>query len=145
MMMNFPYEIHLGTGISQWYSAGIRAGWSVVRVPAGAGKFPLYHRVKTGFGAHLVSCPMDTRDSFPGRKRLRREADHSPPSREEVKMRGGIPPLFQYAFMAWCSVKSSTGITLLFLYEIDLMKVTTYYFHVKLLRISVLRPVLFLK
>jgi hypothetical protein len=31
-----------------------------------------------------------------------READHSPPSSAEVKMRGAIPPLPQYAFTAWC-------------------------------------------
>jgi hypothetical protein len=28
-------------------------------------------------------------------------------------MRGAIPPLPKYAFMAWCSVKRSTGTTLL--------------------------------
>jgi hypothetical protein len=27
-------------------------------------------------------------------------------------MSGAIPPLTQYAFMAWCSVKRSTGIAL---------------------------------
>jgi hypothetical protein len=42
-----------------------------------------------------------------------READHSPPSSAEVKKIGGaVPPLPQYAFMAWCSVRGSTGITL---------------------------------
>jgi hypothetical protein len=47
-----------------------------------------------------------------GVKRPGREADHSPPSTAEVKrMSGAIHPLPQYAFMAWCLVKS-TGITL---------------------------------
>jgi hypothetical protein len=32
-------------------------------------------------------------------KRPGREADHSRPSSAEVKMRGAIPPLHQYAFM----------------------------------------------
>jgi len=32
------------------------------------------------------------------------EADHSPPSSAE--MRGGMPPLPQYAFIAWYSVKA---------------------------------------
>jgi hypothetical protein len=35
-----------------------------------------------------------------GVKRPRREADHSPLSRTEVKLRGAIPPLLQYAFLA---------------------------------------------
>jgi hypothetical protein len=29
-------------------------------------------------------------------------------------MRGAISPLLQYAFMAWCSIKKSTGTTLPF-------------------------------
>jgi hypothetical protein len=41
-----------------------------------------------------------------GVKRPGREADHSPPSVEEVKeLSRTIPPLPQYVFMAWCSVK----------------------------------------
>jgi hypothetical protein len=50
-----------------------------------------------------------------GVKRQGREADHSPPSSAKVKESGSIPPLPQYAFMAWCSVKRSTGKTLPFL------------------------------
>jgi hypothetical protein len=42
-----------------------------------------------------------------------READHSPLSSAEVKRMGGaVPPLPQYAFMTWCSVRGSTGTTL---------------------------------
>jgi hypothetical protein len=37
-----------------------------------------------------------------------REVDRSPPSR----MGGAVPPFPQYAFMAWCSVRGSTGTTL---------------------------------
>jgi hypothetical protein len=33
------------------------------------------------------------------------EADHSPPSSAEVKMRGAILPLSHYALMAWSSLK----------------------------------------
>jgi len=41
------------------------------------------------------------RGLFPGGK-----ADHSPQSSAEVKeMRGTTPPLPQYVFMVWCSVK----------------------------------------
>jgi hypothetical protein len=43
------------------------------------------HRVQNGSGAHPASYPMGTRGSFPGVKRPRREADHSPPSSAEVK------------------------------------------------------------
>jgi hypothetical protein len=39
-----------------------------------------------------------------GVRRPRREADHSPPSRPRSRMTGAIPPLPQYASMAWCSV-----------------------------------------
>jgi hypothetical protein len=55
-------------GIAQWYSAGIRAGCSGVRVPAGAGNFSLHHHIHTGSGAHLASYPMGTRGSFTGGK-----------------------------------------------------------------------------
>jgi len=43
---------------------------------------------------------MVTRGSFLGVKRPRPEADHSPPSSEEVKN------TWIYIFMAWCSVKA---------------------------------------
>jgi hypothetical protein len=49
-----------GVGIAQWYRTRLRAGWSGVRVPAGAGNFSLHHRVQTGSGTHP--------DSFPGGK-----------------------------------------------------------------------------
>jgi hypothetical protein len=66
-------------------SPGLRAGWSGVRVLAGAGNFSLHHPNQTGSGAHPASYPMGTRGSFPGVKRPRREADHSPPPSAEVK------------------------------------------------------------
>jgi hypothetical protein len=53
---------------AQWYSAGLRAGCSGVRVPAEAANFSLHHRVQTGSGAHPTSYPMGTRVSFPGGK-----------------------------------------------------------------------------
>jgi hypothetical protein len=63
-LLTFPSR----AGIAQWYSAGIRAGWSGVRVPLGARNFSPHHRVQTGSGAHTASYPMDTRGSFPGGK-----------------------------------------------------------------------------
>jgi len=44
-------------------------------------------------------------------KRLRRGADHSPPSSAEVKMRGAIPPLPTTS--SWCGTYISTVTTLL--------------------------------
>jgi hypothetical protein len=46
------------------YSAELRAGWSGIRVPVGAGNFSLHHRVQTGTGAHPASYPMGTGGSF---------------------------------------------------------------------------------
>jgi hypothetical protein len=67
------------------YSAGLRAGWSGVRVPVGAWICSHHYRVQIGSGAHPASYPMGTRGSFPGVKRPGREADHSPPSSAEAK------------------------------------------------------------
>jgi hypothetical protein len=50
----------------QWYSTGLLAGWSGVRVSAGAGNFSLHHRVQTDSGSHPASYPLHTRGSFPG-------------------------------------------------------------------------------
>jgi hypothetical protein len=41
-------------------------------------------------------------------KRSGRNVDHSPPSSAEVRMRGAIPPLPQYVFVAWCLIKQVT-------------------------------------
>jgi hypothetical protein len=66
--------------LAQWYSAGLRAGWSGVRVMDEAGNFSLYHRVQTGSGAHPASYPVGTKGSLSGG-----DAYHSPPSISEVK------------------------------------------------------------
>jgi hypothetical protein len=57
--------LSLRSRIAQWYSVGLRTGWSGVRVPAVAGNF-FHHRVQNGSGAHPASYLMGTRDSFPG-------------------------------------------------------------------------------
>jgi hypothetical protein len=51
----------------------------------GLGIFLFHHHVRTDSGAHPASYPMGIRGSFPGIKRARREADHSPLSRAEFK------------------------------------------------------------
>jgi hypothetical protein len=53
------------TGIAQWYRAGLRAGRSRVRVPAGAGNFSLHHCDQTSSGAHLSSYQTGTRRFCP--------------------------------------------------------------------------------
>jgi hypothetical protein len=67
-------------------SAGLRAGWLGIRVPAGAGNFSLHHRVQTG-----SETPPASYYWVPGAlsvvvKRPGREADHSPPSSAEVEL-----------------------------------------------------------
>jgi hypothetical protein len=56
-----------------------------VRSPAGAEDFSSILCVHTCSGAHPASCTMGTGGPFPGgKKRPRRDADHSPPSSAEV-------------------------------------------------------------
>jgi hypothetical protein len=82
-----------GAGIAQWYSCRLRAGWSGVRVPVGSENFCLHHLVQTGSGAHPASYPMGNQGLLHFHLIQR------------SRMRGVIPPLPQYAFLAWCSVK----------------------------------------
>jgi hypothetical protein len=53
-------------------------------------------------------------------KRLRREADYSPPSSAEVKNAWSYTSLPQYAFMTWCFVKEEEQ-RQLYLYFYDLL------------------------
>jgi hypothetical protein len=102
----FPQDI-LGLKINKYWHAGLRAVCSVVRVPAGAGNFSLHHRVQTGSGAHPASYPVVTKGSFPGGKAAGAWSwpltSHLVP---RSRVRWAIPPLTQYASMAWCSVKN---------------------------------------
>jgi hypothetical protein len=52
---------------------------------------------------------MGNNGSFPGSKQPGLEADYSPPYSAEVKECVELSFRSQYAFMAWCSVKKSTG------------------------------------
>jgi len=63
------HDSFLFTGISEWYSAGLRTGWSGFRLPVGAQPSLPYN----GYQGHF------------GVKRQEREADHSTPSTVEVK------------------------------------------------------------
>jgi hypothetical protein len=69
---------------SEFYSAGLRSGWSVVQFPAGSGHFSLHHCVQIGSGAYPASYPI------PGDLSLRTrrpgcETDYSSPCSTEVK------------------------------------------------------------
>jgi hypothetical protein len=60
-----------------------------IRFLVGEGRdYSLLHSVQTGSGAESVPEALS-----PGVKRQGREADHSPPSRAEVKNGGAVPPL----------------------------------------------------
>jgi hypothetical protein len=109
----FKIVSNSGSGIAQWYSTGLRAGWSGVRVPAGAGNFSLHHSVQTDSGAHPAFYPMGTRDSSPGVKRPGREADHWHPSSAGVKNAWSYTSTSQYPLMVWCSVKAQRQLYLL--------------------------------
>jgi hypothetical protein len=101
--------------IAQWYRTGLRARWSGVRVPARAENFSLHHRVQNGYQAQSVSYSMGTRSSFSG---VKATGAWSWPLTSiqcrRQRMSVDIPPLPQYAFMMWCSVKI-TGTTLPFI------------------------------
>jgi hypothetical protein len=67
-----------------------------VRSPAETKDFSSNLCVQTGSGAHPASCTVGTRGSFPEDKtRPGRDADHSPPSSDEVV--GAISPLLPSA------------------------------------------------
>jgi hypothetical protein len=91
--------------LAQWYSAGLRAVWSVVRVPAGAGNFSLHHDVEMpAMGSTQPPIQWVPRVLFLWVKQPRREANRHLHPVQRLRILGTIPPLPQYAFMAWCSV-----------------------------------------
>jgi hypothetical protein len=64
----FLLRLLLGTGLAQRHRTGLRAEWSGVRVPPGAGNFSLYHRFRNSSRAHPAYYPIGTKGSFPGGK-----------------------------------------------------------------------------
>jgi hypothetical protein len=89
--------------IAQWYSAGLWAGWSRVRVPEEAGNFFFTTASRSAMGPNQPPTQWVPGALSLGVKRPGPEADHSPPPRS--RMCEAIPPLPHYAFKAWCSVK----------------------------------------
>jgi hypothetical protein len=74
-----------GAGIAQWCSAGLRAGRSGVRVPAGAGNFSLHTASRPALGLNQPPIQWVSGDLSLGVKRPSREADYSPPFSAEIK------------------------------------------------------------
>jgi hypothetical protein len=75
-----------GAGLPQRYSAGLRVGWLVVRVPARSGNFSLYHRIKIGsVGPTQLPIEWVPETLSLGIKWPARETNHSPPPSAEVK------------------------------------------------------------
>jgi hypothetical protein len=95
---NFIESRDSSVGIVTGYGLDDRG--SLVRFPAGAGNFSLHHRVQTGSGAHPASYPMGTRGSFPGGKAAGARSWPLTSSSAESRMRGAIPLLPQYVFIA---------------------------------------------
>jgi hypothetical protein len=93
--------VALGYGLDYWSSR--------VRFPAVAGNFSLHHRVQNGSGSHPPPIQWVPGNLSLGVKRPGREADHTPPSSAKVKECVELHLHPQYAFMAWSSVKKSTG------------------------------------
>jgi hypothetical protein len=93
-------------------SVGIALGYGLddrgsgVQFAAGLGIFLFTTASRTALGPTQPPFQWGSSRGSPKEvKRPGREADHSPPSSAEVKVHGAVPPLIQYAFMAWCSVK----------------------------------------
>jgi hypothetical protein len=84
-----------------------------VQFPTGAIKepFSLLYCFQTGSGAHPASYPMGSGGSFLGGKVARAWTTHLHLF-PKLKMRGDIPPLPQYAFMARCLSKGYVFMTI---------------------------------
>jgi hypothetical protein len=112
-------QLYLCFGIkSRDGSVGIALGYrlddrgSRVRFPAEAGNFSLHHRVQNGSGAHPASYPMDNWGSFLGGKAA--GAWSWPLTSIQCRgqrIRGAIPPVPKYVFMAWCLVEHRDNFT----------------------------------
>jgi len=83
---------------------------SGVRFTEGAGNFPLRHRAQNISGAQPASYIIGT---WRGRSVNLTTHIHLAP---RSIMRGAIPPLPQYFYMAWCLVKHRDNFTFTFTY-----------------------------
>jgi hypothetical protein len=104
----------LAAVIAQWYGAGLRAGWSVVRVSAGAGNFPFTTAPRPALGP--TQPPIQwVQGLFPwGWSDRGMKLTTQLHLVRRSKNARGYNSTHQYAFLAWCSVKKSIGTTLPF-------------------------------
>jgi hypothetical protein len=82
---NDEYTLYGRAEIAQWYSAGLHAGWSGVRLPAGAGNFLFTTVSRPALELTHPSIQWVPGALSVGVKRPGHEADHLPPSSAEVK------------------------------------------------------------
>jgi len=76
--------------------------------------FTRRHRVQICCRAHPASYPAGTVGSYPGVKRLGREAFHSPTPNAEVKNTWSYTFAHPYVFLAWCLFKHKDNFTFTF-------------------------------
>jgi hypothetical protein len=109
------YEAHhfvIGVGISEWYSAELRVGWLGGSSLGRGWEFSFHHDFQTCTGAHPASYPMGARDSCGQNGQGVKLTTHLHLVRRS-RMHGAVPPLLQYVFMAWCSVKAQGQLCLI--------------------------------
>jgi hypothetical protein len=113
MLLEPVTEDNMGITHSQFFGgelSGIALGYGMddlgFESRGGLGSFFLHHRVHTGSGAHPASYPIGTRAISLRVKRRGVKLTTHLHLVLRSRMRGAIPPLPQYAFMEWCSVKA---------------------------------------
>jgi hypothetical protein len=87
-LLNIPCHLKscfLGAGMAQSVQRRATDWRARIRFPTAEREFSLLHSVQIGSGLYWALCAIGNNGSFPGGKRPRREAGHSPPSSVEVK------------------------------------------------------------
>jgi hypothetical protein len=75
------------------WSSSLATGWTTDGLEFESRQcleFSLHHIVQSCPGGHPASCPMGTGSSFPGVKRLEREANHSSPTSASAASNGKV-------------------------------------------------------
>jgi hypothetical protein len=84
-----------------------------VQIPTEAGNFSLHHRVQNGSGAPSSLLSNGYQGIYPwGQSGMGVKLTTHLNLVPRLRMHGVIPPVSQYVFVAWCSVKKSAGKTL---------------------------------
>jgi hypothetical protein len=104
-----PFTLNhcLGAEIGQWYSTGLWTGWSGIGVPGRMGVFLFTTLSRLALGPTQPVIQWVPGALSLGVKQPGHEAGHSPPSSAKVKNAWRYISTPQYAFRAWCSVKST--------------------------------------